>query len=480
MTKLEKAKQYEKEHQLSEDQLPAFHYAAPIGWINDPNGFSFFDGKVHLFAQYHPYNNQWGPMHWLHQTTENFIDWTLEGCALAPDQDYDHAGVFSGSAIEKDGKHFLMYTGVRKDENGEFQQQCLAIGDGKNYEKLKNNPVIPTSLIPQGFSEIHFRDPKVWKEGDRYFVVCGSLDEKGQGQAILFSSDDLMNWKFENVMAHSKGTFGSMWECPDFFELDGTPILMFSPQDMRAKGLEFHNGHNSVWLTGPFENHQFKDFTAHSLDYGLDFYAPQSVLLPDGRRVMIAWMASWDNPIFKKDFDFAGQMTFPREMWMQEGKLMQKPVRELEVNRINPVHLSDIKIDGTFKNEKIAGRCSELIIRFKETQNLSALILGLAKSEKEEFESTLTWYTHQNLLEFDRTWSGMTSDSNAIRRAKAPEGGIQEIRVLIDRFSIEIFINDGEMVMSNAITTPIFADEIEIETIGSCKADIDFYTIQTK
>lgn len=95
-------------------------------------------------------------MHWLHQTTENFIDWTLEGCALAPDQDYDHAGVFSGSAIEKDGKHFLMYTGVRKDENGEFQQQCLAIGDGKNYEKLKNNPVIPTSLILRDFLKFIF------------------------------------------------------------------------------------------------------------------------------------------------------------------------------------------------------------------------------------------------------------------------------------------------------------------------------------
>ncbi len=376
-----KARQYEKEHQLPTEKRPKFHFSSPIGWINDPNGFSWFDGKAHLFAQYYPFDNIWGPMHWTHQTTEDFIHWNQEEAALAPDEPYDIMGCFSGSAIEDDDRHVLIYTGVSKDGDQEYQQQCIAIGDGKDYVKIDSNPVIPTALIPEGFSKKDFRDPKIWKENGRYYTVCGSRNEKDWGQAIVFSSGNLKDWKFESVLADSKGTFGQMWECPDFFELDGTPILIFSPQDMEAEGLEYHGGHNSVWITGPYSDHHFDDYEHHQLDYGLDFYAPQTMLMPDGRRILIAWMASWDNPIFKKDFEFAGQMTFPREISYENGKLIQRPVREIEQARKDAVILDNVTLNGVFRNEKISGRCNELIIRFKDTKDLSEFILKAAKDQ---------------------------------------------------------------------------------------------------
>lgn len=478
---LETARSFEKENTPDRELRPAFHYYAPAGWINDPNGFSWFGGKAHLFAQYHPFSNKWGPMHWAHQTTEDFLNWKVLPAALAPDQPYDELGCYSGSAIESDGKHILMYTGVSEKDKQEVQQQCIAIGDGLNYIKLKENPVIAASEIPEGFSKRDFRDPKIWKEKDRYYCVMGSLNEKKQGQAIVFSSGDLISWDYEGVMADSQGTLGEMWECPDFFVLDSVPVLIVSPQDMQARGLEFHNGHNSVWLTGPYQDHHFDGYEANQLDYGLDFYAPQTMLHPDGRRIMTAWMASWDNPLFKKNFDWAGQMILPRELSMENGRLIQRPVREIENFRTDPVRIEETELSGIFTDERIRGRCCELIVRFKgEQRDLEEFVLKTAFDQKKGLQTLFIWNRLRKRIEFDRTFSGMTADLNAIRKAEAPEDGIQELRVILDRYSEEIFINDGQMVLSNALPADLSADGIEIEVMGKCLAEIEFYTIDVQ
>ena len=135
---LDAARKYETSHSLdgSKTSKPLFHVSAPVGWINDPNGFSVFKGKIHLFYQYHPYNTEWGPMHWGHSVTSDMIRWQQLPVALAPDQEYDAFGCFSGSAIEVGDQHVLLYTGVSKTtRNGqviERQNQCLAYGDGEN------------------------------------------------------------------------------------------------------------------------------------------------------------------------------------------------------------------------------------------------------------------------------------------------------------------------------------------------------------
>ena len=123
--------------------LPVFHAFSPAGWCNDPNGFSFFGGKCHLFFQYHPYSTQWGPMHWGHLCTSDFVRWEILGPALAPDSDFDCEGCFSGTAIEFEDRHILAYTGVSKNKKGEtLQNQCLAEGDGLCYKKILQTPVI--------------------------------------------------------------------------------------------------------------------------------------------------------------------------------------------------------------------------------------------------------------------------------------------------------------------------------------------------
>ena len=97
-------------------ERPEFHLSPKVGWMNDPNGFSYYKDKFHLFYQYYPYDSQWGPMHWGHAVSDDLLHWEYLPAAIAPDMPYDYVGCFSGSAITlPDGKQLFMYTSVRKE-----------------------------------------------------------------------------------------------------------------------------------------------------------------------------------------------------------------------------------------------------------------------------------------------------------------------------------------------------------------------------
>ena len=197
---LQKARAYEAEHgaAISPAERPAYHMTPYVGWLNDPNGFSYYKGKYHQFYQYNPYDVRWAPMHWGHAVSTDLLHWEYLPCALAPDSPADNGpGCFSGSATEMDdGKQLLMYTSVvvEKQPNGEMrdiQTQSIAIGDGLNYEKPACNPVLTQKDLPEGFSKFDFRDPKIWREADgTYSVVTVCLAEDGSGAAALFQSKD--------------------------------------------------------------------------------------------------------------------------------------------------------------------------------------------------------------------------------------------------------------------------------------------------
>ena len=301
--KLKKARDYEAQYMpyVPEEERPLFHVTGAIGWINDPNGFSCYKGEYHLFFQYHPYKPVWGPMHWGHVKTRDFIRWERLPAALAPDMPYDEDGCFSGSAVElDDGRHLLMYTGVRAEsqEDGtvkHYQTQCMAIGDGVNYEKYEGNPVLTAKDLPRGGSDIDFRDPKMWREDDGFYAVIGNRPSDGSGSILLYHSEDGFHWEYRGRVASNHCQYGKMWECPDFFRLDGMDVLMVSPQEMMPIGLEFHAGNGTVCILGHVneKRHMIRE-NMHAIDYGIDFYAPQTMLTPDGRQIMIAWMQNWD------------------------------------------------------------------------------------------------------------------------------------------------------------------------------------------
>ena len=227
---LEKARKYEDEQgkQIKAEDRPAFHVSPYVGWMNDPNGFSYYQGEYHLFYQYNPYDTHWDSMHWGHVVSKDLLHWEYLPAALAPDKDYDKIGCFSGSAIElDDGRQLLMYTAVDHEtlEDGskrDIQTQAVAVGDGRDYVKYEKNPVLTEKDLPEGASKVDFRDPKIWKGKDgNFYCVIGSRPADGSGQILLYRSANGFDWEFVSILAENKKRFGKMWECPDFFELDG-------------------------------------------------------------------------------------------------------------------------------------------------------------------------------------------------------------------------------------------------------------------
>ena len=342
---LTEARQYEEAQAraIPDIDRPGFHLSARVGWMNDPNGLSWYGGQYHLFYQYHPYNSHWGPMHWGHAVSHDLLRWRYLPAALAPDTAYDQNGCFSGSALTTpDGRHLLMYTGVARETlpNGEtrdVQTQNLAFGDGENYDKFAHNPIISAGHLPEGASRFDFRDPKIWLEPDGSYRAVVANDFIGHGgQILLFKSDDLKAWRLERVLARNDGRLGRMWECPDFFELDGKHVLLASVQEMLPMGLEYPNGHGTFCMIGHLdaETGAFIGESDRAVDYGIDFFAPQTLLTPDGRRVMIGWMQNWGTcDLRSRAMPWFGQMSLPRELSIRNGMLIQRPIRELEALR---------------------------------------------------------------------------------------------------------------------------------------------------
>ncbi|MGN0756111.1 glycoside hydrolase family 32 protein [Treponema sp.] len=473
-------KQNEIQESLKSQQqkflLPAFHAFSPAGWCNDPNGFSFFGGKCHLFFQYHPYSTQWGPMHWGHLCTSDFVRWEILEPALAPDSASDCEGCFSGTAIEFEGRHILVYTGVSKNAKGEtLQNQCLSEGDGLCYKKFPHNPVISAADVPFEFQKGDFRDPKLWREDGKFYMACVLKLPDGKGALICFRSENLLDWKFVSVIDKSSGKSG-MWECPDIFKLDGKDVVIFSPQEMKAdfdNGL--HDGNNSVYMIGILKRPEFvferEMRTENSLDFaqidgGIDFYAPQTCLVPDGRRIMIAWMQNWESYITPKNYLWSGMMTFPRELELKNGKLFQNPVREILSYRKNCERGVVCGTSGFIKNEFSHGDIElELFSDFensadcKNSNEKFSLVLSRNIAGK-NFSVEFTCDFVEQTLFFDRRNSVDGGGKINFRKMKLPPSSFSHeesahgknifLRILIDTCSMEVFVNGGEAAFTNA------------------------------
>ena len=469
-TILQKARDYEEEHSaaISAAERPAYHLTPYVGWMNDPNGFSFYHGKYHLFYQYNPYATQWGPMHWGHAVSTDLLHWEYLPCAIAPDSTSDNGpGCFSGSATElDDGRQLLLYTSVvsEKQPNGEMrdiQTQSVAVGDGLDYEKPACNPVLTQKDLAEGYSKFDFRDPKIWKENDTYYLIVGNKNDNQVGQVVLCSSKNLTDWKFETILASNEnGDIGTMWECPDFFALKDKHVLICSPQDMKARKYEFHNGHNSVYFLGDYDANRcrFSKEQPHTLDYGMDFYAPQTTELPDGRRIMIAWMKSWDACVIPNSQDWQGMMTFPRELEIKENRIWQNPVKELENYYQNPCCYEHTEIEGETVLAGVEGRTIDLTVTLEDGENT---IFSIKLAADSEYETSYTYNKETRLLEIDRTYCGVTKDVVCVRKFRIEDpAGLKKMRFILDYHSIELFINDGQQTATTAICTPLNAKDI--------------------
>ncbi|MBD3878775.1 MAG: glycoside hydrolase family 32 protein [Quinella sp. 1Q5] len=436
---------------------PSYHIAAPSGWINDPNGFSYFNGEYHFFYQHYPYDVKWGPMHWGHVVSKDLIHWERLPIAIAPDKIYDASGgCFSGSALERDGKLYLMYTGhvdlpvPTKDGINRIETQNIAVSDdGINFTKLAANPVLYVPTDRGDISGNDFRDPKIWFHGGKYYAVVGSRNKAETiGQVLMFESPDLENWSFKSIVARSEGNQGDMWECPNFAEVDGRDVLILSPMNIKAEGKKFLNLQQSGYMLGDL-NYDMGIFTHgefEMLDCGFDFYAPQVMQAPDGRCILIGWLDMWGTPMPEQADGWAGQMTVPRELHIKDGKIYSTPVKELELLRGNKTFYENLSLTKATKLDGVRGDVGELLTTIDLTQSKNFSI-ELRSSGKEK--TILSYDKATGIVKLNRDKSGEALTGE--REVKLSPADEMTLQIFIDRSSLEIFINDGEAVFSTRL-----------------------------
>lgn len=445
---------------------PQFHFSCPKGWINDPNGFSFFNGKFHLYYQHNPKDTHWGPMHWGHATSKNLLKWKNQKIALFPDSKADDQGCFSGTALSENDRQILIYTGVTKEGDQNIQQQCIAINNNKTISKIPQNPVIRSSDVKVEFCKTDFRDPKIWKEGDTYYCAAVIKKADNNGAIALFTSSNLTDWNFKSILAQSNGELGGMWECPDFFKLEDKDVIILSPQSVKEnkeKGLK--EGNNSVYMAGTYDKAKGtftpdirpeNNFTAVQLDHGIDFYAPQTTEAPDGRRIMIAWMQDWQSYITPENFNWSGMMTLPRELFFKDNCLYQKPVKEYEamVEKL-PFLSGNIYRGMTAHFTKYNYPHCELTLTVRlpkeKPSNPDYEKFTFTISDDRDGFVTFAFDSTTMELTFDRTRSQTNSAATNTRsiKVKANPDRTVKFRFICDTYSTETFINDGQTVFTN-------------------------------
>ena len=401
----------------------------------------------------------------------------------------DGAGCFSGSAVPlDDGRLLLMYTAVEERiENGEkriYQTQNLAVGDGLNFEKYSGNPVLDSRDLPEGSSKEDFRDPKMLRLSDGSLAcVIGSRPSDGSGQILFYTSEEGFHWNFKAVLDQNRNRFGKMWECPDFFQMDGRWVLLTSPQDMQQAGAEYHPGNGTTCFIGDFDEKtgKFTEACDQAIDYGIDFYAPQTLETPDGRRIMIGWMKNWDACAMRDpDAPWAGQMTLPRELEIRNDKLYQHPIAELSQYRIGKVQYKDLSVKDTVSLDGISGRCIDLEAEITAADEENPFYkFSIRFAEGNGHYTEFVFRPFEETVTADRSFCGSRRDLVHIRECLVPgtRDGHLKFRLILDRFSAELFLQDGEKVMTVTFFTEQEADRISFHAVGEARMDVVKYDL---
>lgn len=419
-----------------------YHITPTVGWLNDPNGLVYFKDEYHVFYQTYPYDTHNTNIYWGHMKSKDLVHWEECPIALAPDKNYDINGCFTGSAIVNNDELILMYTGHRLTKESYIETQNLAKSkDGINFTKYDGNPVIEE---PPENTTHRFRDPKIWREGNRFYVVIGGENNNHDGKVVIYETEDLIEFKYKGVLAESKGDFGEVWECPNFINIDNNDILIISPKGLKDKE-KFNYPYESGYFIGNYdrEKSEFKYSNYYKLDFGHDFYAPQVFKDKKDRNILIGWFGVPEANLEETKFGWANALTLPRELYINSYKrLCMKPVEELIKLRDTEIIRTDFNLSEG-KSFKISNSV-EFILDFLDIEYAAGSLGFNIKSEKETMAEVL-YKPDINKIIFSR------NTRNGKREAIINKKKECLMRVYIDKSTIEIFINNGEAVFSSRV-----------------------------
>ena len=418
-----------------EQYRPVYHHTPAWGWMNDPNGMFYKDGVWHLYFQHNPYGSQWENMTWGHSTSTDLVNWTFQGDPIEADA---WGTIFSGSAVVDHqgtagfgkGAVVAMYTSA-----GENQTQSIAYStdNGQTFTKYAGNPVL-TSNTPD------YRDPHVFWNDDikRWNMIMA------EGQHMdIYSSADLKEWKLESQFGAEYGNHGGVWECPDLMKMKvrGTDEYKWMLLCNINPGGPF-GGSATQYFVGQFDGHKFTCESAPEvtkwMDYGKDHYATVTFdNAPNGRRVAMAWMSNWQyaNQVPTMQFRSANSVPRDLDLYEYEGQTYcgVTPSPELAAARQK-------------KATKSLSEACEMVVSLKGNATIT---LSNDKGE----QVVMTYDEKSRTFAMDRTKSGLCdfSDEFAALTVAPVHGKLSQLRLFIDRSSIEAFDADGKMAMTNLV-----------------------------
>ena len=458
---------------------PQFHFTPAIHWMNDPNGLVYHKGEYHLFYQFNPFGNRWGHMSWGHSVSKDLVHWQHLPLAIPESKD---TMIFSGSCVidknntsgfaKQDGQipMVAIYTGLQ----GVIQAQHIAysLDDGRTWTKYEHNPVLD-------LNDKDFRDPKVfWYQPQQKWVMAVVLAAEKKIQ--FYTSKNLKKWDLMSSFGPA-GDINGVWECPDLFEV---PVVN---QPGKTKWVLMHSPAPYMqYFVGEFDGTVFKNDNStakiYRPDYGSDYYAAITFnnLPADKQPISIGWVNNWNYANDIPTTPWKSATSLPRSLTVKndggEWILVQQPVAAIKQLRAQHFSIKNVKVRNEFLLPVSSQTC-EIELVFRPTANSTSGI-RLARGKDQYVETG--YDAAKGILYVERSKSGDTSFHQSFGKLSRYETSLKtksgkiNLRVFFDKSIVEIFANDGEVVMTTQIFPPEKNNAIGLFSSGT---DVIFESI---
>ena len=492
MEETSKTDEFKRLDSISHDELESFmkkaskdpwrqnyHIQPVTGHLGAPAAFVRQGGIYHLFYEWSPFDGHDGIRYWYHVTGENLAVFNNRGVKLRPDTIYDSHGALAGSAFVVDDTVNIAYSGSHMTEAGRVIPNQLQAALNEHF-RVRKDPAPIVTGPPEGFTD-NFRHPKIWEEDDGvFYMLAGAQTQTDYGRAVVYAAGVSGSFKYQGELRTDLDQFGFMWEHPDFFTIDGSDVFAFSPHGLDKYRYSYWNARQSGYVTGRLYrgtlvmNHG--EF--HEFDHGFDFYAPKTAIGENGETILIASMSIEETDYPTENHGWSGCMTVPRVLNLTQGRIRQHPVPELENLRYDGISAEGYFNHFPRKMKDFYGDCYELIIDINEN-NASEIYINLRMSRREE--TLLIYNTESRLFTLDVEFSGeLPGNVDGTKRSVELEEDLRQLRIYMDKSSIEIFINEGEAVMSSRIFPGKRAQGVEMSTeIGDCYVSMTQYKLKS-
>ena len=452
-----------------ENFRPQYHFSPEAHWMNDPNGLVYNDGTYHLFYQFYPDSTVWGPMHWGHATSEDLKNWKNQPIALEPDE---LGYIFSGSAVVDHNNTSGLGTAEKppliamftyhepkgaeaKTTDYQYQGIAYSLDNGKSFTKYSGNPVVPNNE-----NLVDFRDPKVfWHEDSNKWILVLVAGDR----AMIYNSDNLIDWTYLSEFGKDIGAHGGVWECPDLFplivkETGETKWVLFISINPGAP----NGGSGTQYFIGDFDGKQFTTNQTDEkwIDLGRDNYAGITYNnLPDEERTFIAWMSNWEYGQETPTEKWRSAMTLPQQVSLHKNEdyfLANTPVASITEGLSEAsIKISKEENTSSFSHKDL----NQSAVSFELPKPLKDFTIVLGNAEDEKI--TISFDAQASKYSLDRSKSGLTdfSDKFTLPIMEAPADFIgsdsAEFQIFLDASSIEFFADSG----ANAITAQFFPNK---------------------